>query len=103
MSVKPGFEPSLAFEHVCLPALTLFWVELGEAGVRDLRSLSVLCWVYRTLELRTLKLLVPETLGPSSWWKVKVKVKIGTVVSTVCNHMDYTVRGIFSRPEYWSG
>ena len=92
VSVKPGFEPSLALEPVSLPALAVFWVELGEAGIKRLRSLSVLCWVYRTLELRTLKFLVPETLGPSGWWKVKAK--IAPVVSTVRVRMGYTVHGI---------
>ena len=38
VSVKPGFEPSLALEPVSLPALAVFWVELGEAGIRDLEA-----------------------------------------------------------------
>ena len=33
----------------------------------------------------------------------KVKVKVTQSCPTLCNPVDYTVHGIFSRPEYWSG
>ena len=32
-----------------------------------------------------------------------MKVKVAQSCLTLCNLVDYTVQGIFSRPEYWSG